>query len=435
MPQRSRSRSRTPSYAVGFPMAASGVLTSLDFDFQNGRYYQSGQGVDPLVLTTTSRASTAYADNLAGVWSAFLSNVPRITNKGLFVEEARTNSIRNNSMQGAVAGSPGTAPTNWTFPTFASIAPEVIGVGVENGVDYVDVRWAGTTSASSGGTIIAKFESDTQISATSGQTWTLSVFNKLVGGTTANVGQWIWALRELSGAGASLVSSTINSTPIASLLRVLLTRTLNNASTAFVNGNLVITFNNAAVIDFTIRFGWPQLELGAFATSPIRTTTAAATRAADVVTVSSFPTFGASYTLFVRATPLAPATFGSNQFLFSVSDGTGNNRLDTGRLATTGAAQGFYTAGGSGFNPLSGGVWAQGASGKFGAAQSVGAQATVFNGAAATTGVSANSPSGLNALHIGSNAAGILPADGYIERVALWPTTRLSNSDLQRITA
>lgn len=48
---------------------------------------------------------------------------------GLLVEPQRTNSIRNNSMQGAVAGTPGTPPTNWTMGTANGISREILGLG------------------------------------------------------------------------------------------------------------------------------------------------------------------------------------------------------------------------------------------------------------------------------------------------------------------
>jgi hypothetical protein len=79
-------------------------------------------------------------------------------------------------------------------------------------------------------------------------------------------------------------------------------------------------------VDFTLRIGWPQLEQSTAGapSSPIRTTSAAVTRAADVVTA---PVAGISTaaTLFAQGTPLTPLSNASNQVLAGLSDGTNNN--------------------------------------------------------------------------------------------------------------
>lgn len=72
---------------------------SLDLDFVNARGWQDGAGQKAASdFLTTTRASDAYADNTAGVWSLFGSGVPRITDKGLLVEEARTNLFLNSGV-------------------------------------------------------------------------------------------------------------------------------------------------------------------------------------------------------------------------------------------------------------------------------------------------------------------------------------------------
>jgi hypothetical protein len=57
------------------------------------------------------------------------------------------------------------------------------------------------------------------------------------------------------------------------------------ASTLRLNNGPALAVNNAAAVDVTLRFGWPQLEQLAVPTSPIRTTNAAISRSADDVTI------------------------------------------------------------------------------------------------------------------------------------------------------
>ena len=168
---------------------------SIDMNFKDGLYY--GAAASQL---TVSRASAAYADDLGGNWSQFASNVARITNKGLLSEESRTNSIRNNSDQGAVIGTPGTPPTNWQVIS-QTIASSIVGVGSENGIDYVDIRLNGNTAAIDHVNIY--FELPGQIAATQGQTWTCSSFIKLVSGSMSGLApSGLQLIVEERGAGA-----------------------------------------------------------------------------------------------------------------------------------------------------------------------------------------------------------------------------------------
>jgi hypothetical protein len=150
---------------------------SVDMNFKDRLYY--GAAASQL---TVSRASIAYADDSGGNWYQFASNVARITNKGLLSEESRTNNIRNNSGQGAVVGTPGTSPTNWqVLPQ--TITSSIVGVGSENGIDYVDIRLSGNTASIDH--INIYFESTGQIAASQGQAWACSAFLKLASGSTS----------------------------------------------------------------------------------------------------------------------------------------------------------------------------------------------------------------------------------------------------------
>ena len=211
-----------------------------------------------------------------------------IESLGLLVEERRINQIRNNTMQGAVVGTPGTAPTNWTPLNRSNLTWSIAGTGIDSGVYYVDLKLSGTANATQSPTFT--FESGSQISASDEQTWSTSCFIKLVSGSTTGITQIILAHDErstgyLTSGNSSNFLSSINSstTNIFSSCRYSFSRTNTNASTTFLHPYLLVTPTNGAVIDITLRIGMPQTELGSFSTSVIPTSGSTATRNHDRV--------------------------------------------------------------------------------------------------------------------------------------------------------
>ena len=396
----------------------------LDMDFANNKYFAK----TPADLTVT-RASptTTYAENTAGVWVPFSANAARITDKGLLVEESRTNSIRNNSMQGVAAGTPGTLPTNWSV---TSLQQSVVGSGTENGIEYVDIRIQGTTGSTSLG---IRFEPSNQIVASSGQTWTESAFLSLRSGDFTNVTGFVLNEQGRTAANATNADSIMGSDLRASLSSVFtrysLVGTLADATTAFINPQILVSFSSGVAIDFTLRVGWPQLELGAFITSPIRTTTATVTRSADAVSLTTSPFASiASASVFIQYTA-SPTTFripwqiddgsNANAILLDQTSSTSNRTESWSSSVQTVRAAATITA--SSIN-------------KTAAAWSDGDWATVSNGGSVGTNGTAGLPTITSRVFRLGGAFGANYINSYIQRIAIWPTTRIPNGVLQSIT-
>jgi len=376
---------------------------------------------------TVTRASVGYAEDLAGVWTQFATNTARRTNKGLLIETGRTNSIRNNSMQGAVVGTPGTLPTNWAS-ALNGVSQQVVGVGTENGLDYIDLRIFGTTINTS--MFQFRMELNNNIVAANGQTWTGSLFYRLVGGSMNNITTLILQLYENDAAGAGLANSTSNFFPTSTMQRVTLTRVFNQASTAFTNLKFSVTNTNAAVVDATFRVYSPQLELGAFVTSPIRTTTVAVARASDNIVFNSLsPWYNAPEgTMFVEGLPITGSEV--TNALFQIDDGGASNRALVG---ITGVGQNSTISA-----VLVGGVSQQAVNGTAVAGINracLGYKLNdfnfSFNGGAVNLDTTGTIPT-VTTARLGSNSAAFW--SGYLRRVAYWPTKQ-SNTRVVELTS
>jgi hypothetical protein len=199
-----------------------------------------------------------------------LSTCPRLQ-----LEPQRTNSIRNSSMVGAVAGSPGTLPTNWNTSTAAGLTQTVVATGIENGLPYIDLRFNGTASAAS---LRLATEPTSVIAALPGQIWSNSSYFRLTAGTLSQI-----TLRNVyrnSGGGA--ITTPQQQFDLTSILtRRVFTDAAAPALTAFIQQEVLATLVIGTAYDFTIRIAAPQMELGAYATTWVPTTTAAVTRIAD----------------------------------------------------------------------------------------------------------------------------------------------------------
>lgn len=405
---------------------------AFDHDFQNGRYWQAVPILDPALLAACSRASTGYADDNSGTWSSFTSNVLRRTNRGLLIEEARTNGIRNNSMQGAVTGSPGTLPTNWAQNINAGITRTINAVSTSLGIEYIEVRLQGTISGGGTQTIWGIFfDGGTQIAATVGQVWSNSAFAAMTAGSVAGIDSIKVSWIENNSGGTFLTqqnSADIKGSLTSALQRFSLSTANTNASTAFVRPSITILGTSGNTVDITLRIGWPQMELGSWATSPIRTTTVAVTRAADADTVKALINASSIVVSGVTAAGIGS----SNQVVWQWDDGTESNRIRIYR-DTSKHMQCVATVSGSDQAALDLGVVNDSTAFKVGFAWGTNDFAATLNGGTMVTDSSGSVPSGLTTQRLGADSAGN-QGNIYLRRQALW-TSRVPNTQLQSATA
>lgn len=413
----------------------------------NGRPLLAPPGLVPLVrpgwlspLVSFSRASGGTYLDASGVLQTAGNNVPRFQGSArrLLIEEARTNSFTNPRAEGAVPGTPGTKPTNWLAPfSNAGLSYQIIGTGTEDGIPYIDIRWYGT--ATSAGFANVSFSSASVIAAASGQTWTGSVYLRLVGGTLNGISSMDVQLTENNNTGSWLAATfntiTVNTGSLSGQ-RKIATRTFNQASTAYTNFYPSIYVVNGAAIDVTLRVGTAQLEQGAFATSlilPPVGSPAATTRLADSATMSRGINPLAGIVLTKAMFPNSnPANYPA---VFSISDGTTNNRIAAYQTAGANVFVPAVTVGGSvtssyvqtsSFTPGSpfrvGVTWN-------GASISI----TKDGAAALTSALSGDLPAGVSRLDIGWNS-GQIP-NGEFESFDYIPGVWVPPAQLQALVS
>lgn len=430
-PVGSRSRNRGRGFAFN---RGAKVPPRFVFDFLRGSLDSR--------ITFTRASSGTYFDSTGTLQTAltdaarFDYNPSTLIARGLLIEEARTNSIRNNTMVGAVVGAiggAGSAPTNWSIPAAAGnlTTSEITAVGTENGISYID--WHAVTNGA--GNQVVVFESTTQIVAADTQTWTGSQDNKLSAGTLSNV-TISNRVQYRTVAGANVATSDTEFVPTSAGLatqRNITTFTASGGTIERVTSGLLLTITGVA--DFTLRIGMPQLELGAFATSVISTSTVAVTRAADLasITGANFTSFwnATQGTFVARATPTYVAS--GTGTLLRVDDGTDNNRYLSRNNGSGSETFLVISGGGTVANLVTGNTLTAGTQFAHAFAFAANDFASAFNGGNLLTETAGALPISPNRMLIGGASGGDY-FNGWISSLSYYPV-RLPDNQLRSLSA
>lgn len=365
-------------------------------------------------LITFSRASSATYFDASGVMQTATTNVPRFDHKpltgeslGLLIEEQRTNLCLWSADFSNAAWVVNTA----TVTTNTQTAPD-------------GTVTADTFSPTSGTSSIHQ-----QVTCLASTVYTWSFYVRL--GTMA-AADFRFAVRDDSNGAFIAIDIVPNITPVTTEWRRV-TYTFTTPVGCVLVRPYPYRFSPASY--GTTFFIWgAQLEAGAFPTSYIPTTSAAATRAADManITGSNFSSWyrqdeGTIFSAF--SIPTSSTAAGARVYAFSNSGGTtqtwlrlqgGTNRIY--EVTNLSSQQAVFSAG-----TFSAGVLYKGAvaikTNDFGFSE---------NGSTPTTDTSGTLGT-VDRLGIGADAGGAAPLNGTISRLTYWPT-RLSNTTLQRVT-
>lgn len=390
--------------------------------------------LDPRI--TFTRASSATYFDSAGTLQTATTNTPRfdydpstLAARGLLIEEGRTNLLLYSEQFNNAAWTP--AEINVTSNSV--VAPD--------GTTTADVLVPSTVNA---GHFITQSPS-----FTSGLVYVFSVYAKANGyrymrlsfPSTAFASTGRAACFDLQTGTTGQTQSGVIS-KIESIrngwYRCIITATAN-ATSSGLTGVTVNSADDATAVTFIgdgtsgISVWGAQLEAGAFPTSYIPTTTAAATRAADVATVT-----GANFSSWYNQTEGAfvvqaaqPSIFASSKSAASISDGTNSNRFTLYRQSAGGInafsnPNGYVVAG-----PVATAATPWKSALSYGATSPA---SYAVNGASQTPLTFTVNPSVLTQLAIGNSFLGGLETfNGWISSFAYY-RKRLSTANLIRIT-
>jgi hypothetical protein len=297
---------------------------TLELDYSTNLFCSNGQKAGSAAAAISgwsySRTGTEYASTSSGLLVPFASGVPGITDLGLGVWEARTNLLINNTLAGAVAGSPGTLPTGWSATLATGISQQIVGTGTQNGVQYIDIRLSGTPSAST--TSLISFTSS-RVTISASTAYVFSSYAAIAAGSLTNISSVKLQLDDFTSGSAYA------GTPISQAMSLTssLARFSGSASTdgtgATANAYALVTHGTGSAIDITLRIGFPQFELGSFPGPVVATSGSSATRGAASASVG-LSALSQGTVVGVFSTP--PNT--SMRALMSLNDGSGSNRID-----------------------------------------------------------------------------------------------------------
>lgn len=431
------------------PFSTSGGIAQagLDFNFSASLYQKIDTDGTNMARTSTLSdlvtVSRASKKTNAGGWDftngSTVGTLTEVDNNeaatypgcGILLEESSTNEIRNPRCEGAVAGTPGTMPTDWIVVGGGGVTTEVVGSGTEDGWPYLDFRVSGSPSAS---TTSIYFETSTQIGALQGETFTVQTGWRIAAGDLTNItGVDISCIERDGGGGALATQNGTTRTPTASHLRWYETFTMANASTAYIQPRVDITQAGGAV-DLTLRIYASQSEERASPTSPIFppvSTPGAATRAPQYTSLATdgwYDANAASGCLTVKRTD------DSIGIICYLSDGTLNERLQLRQENTTRVRLGVWSGGVQGGDAqiASGTAISAGSEVKYAFAVAANDMALSIDGETQATDSSLTMPSGISGLDLGNEASNAIPWNGWIVDFRYFPE-RLTNAQLEAL--
>lgn len=377
---------------------------------------------------TYSRTGTA-TDIISGVVTRFSANAPRIsTANGLLIEPGRTNLVKMNSS----AATAGTLTSGETDPEGTSLAYLYTATATTTGQQW---STGASTIAYANGTT---YTTSAFVKAGTFDRVQMFISSSVVATGNAYANYYLNGSGSVSAAGASITASGIQSLGTG-WYRIWMTFTATGASTNTLAFCKIITGSetrapSVAGSSQTMYFYGAQVEVGATLTSYIPTTTASATRGADIA-YETMPFSFKAATIYAAGTVPYFSSAQSTARLISAASSTSNTAYINRPLSGSDHINGQVTTGGvSQANIDSGQAPAQGATVK--AAMGMAIDDVGISGNGATAVDDTSTPNGLptiSAIYIGQDSASGNQWGGYVTAYKVW-NYRQTDSYLESLT-
>jgi len=427
---RIRTRGRTGSNSLlSQATAALGAAPYHYWDFTTNRALFAGVDVGAVASTpgwSFTRASTGYAQTLSGLLVPFASGVPRRTDKGLLVEEARTNvALQSQTMSSATWAKAGTTiNANAYGAPDATTTMDGIQASAGNSGHYIQQGIVWTNAIQTVSAYVRYVNHQwIAIGHGDGTTARLASFDLLngVAGAVTNVTSTITSL----GGGVYFVTLTGLTANLAAAGNISVS--MNSSNTASLQ-----TWNASGTEQIGVWGIQAEAASGTLsaATSYIPTTTVAVTRAADVPNVA---TPGTPYpnTMFVQFNRTSGVNLG-NSFAMSLDAGANDRSVI---LATTvNQPQAIITAGGIGqFSQTIGAALAANVNAKVALRTAATSANVARDNVLGTASGAITAPASPTTVRFGVDQTNANPINGYVLRSAVF-STGLADAALQRAT-
>jgi hypothetical protein len=427
---RSQNRPRSRFGVIPLRSAATAALgtTPLHYwDFTANRALFNSVDVGAVTATPNwsfTRASTGYAQTLAGTLVNFGSGAPRLTDKGLLIEEARTNICLQSQTLDNATWTKNSATINANAYTAPDATLTMDGLQASAGLAAHNASQSITwTAAVHSASAYVRYVNHrwVALSIFDGTTLQVASFDLLNGvvGALSNATSAIESL----GGGVYRISMTGSAALLAAAGNAALN--MNNTNTA--------TQETWTAAGTEIIGAWGlQVEAGSAATSYIPTTTIAVPRAADQPVVTS-PGVNYPLTIYSQFNRTAGA-IATNTFSLSLDDASALNRSSILVNNTTGIVGPVVTAGGvTQFNPSISPALAANVTTKVAMRISAASANAARDNVLQTASGAITVPAAPTTLHFGLNQTNTGWLNGYVLRAAIF-NTALADAALQRTT-
>ena len=171
------------------------------------------------------------------------------------------NLIKNPNTTGAVNGSPGTLPTNWTLSGNAGLTVTVVGTGVANGIPWIDIRFNGTTNATG---FSLRFQGSGGNIVTNVNPLTMTLYAAYSAGALTNITSAKIGYDVFNSSSGYITSDTSAALTLTSDLTKFKYVHTTETNAYRINPYFIVATPNGAAVDVTFRLAIPSVVTGSY---------------------------------------------------------------------------------------------------------------------------------------------------------------------------